>query len=356
LKTSGFLIACFFLFSISLSNSTAQSHNEKKLIVKLNNIPDSTYLYIYQGDKILDSMIVLGGKGEYIIRQKKPLRIFLRNKDFKRYWYKSFWLEQSDIIVEGDYGNSKDTKVTGSKSNLLYDSFSAVDKEYRNYIDSLQKKKEAMPESSQKQVYLEKYGKLLKQNKYSYVSLEWLAWQCLYKSLTKKEISNYLNQLSKDLQKDSVGLIIKKYISLSDIPQIGEKFVDFQQLTPDNKIVKLSDYAGKITLVEFWGSGCYPCRVENPGVVKLYEKYHPQGFNFLGVSMDNDKNRWMKAIEEDKLPWTNVSDLKGSFNEAGLIYGITAIPSNFLINKDGIITHKDLRGDDLKKVLEDIFK
>jgi peroxiredoxin len=356
MKHAYFLFTFLLLLLFCFADSSAQSRLEHKLTVKLKNIPDNTYLYIEKDDKVLDSLIVVGGKGEYVIKQKKPVRIFLQNKDFKKFWYKSFWLEQSDILVEGDYNKSRDTKVTGSKSDLLNDEYSNLNNNYQKYLDSLSAKKEAQTGSSKKQEYLEKCTKLFKQNKNSYVSLEWLAWQSVYKFLTKKEISSLLNQLSNDLKKESAALSIKKFISLPDVPRIGEKFVDFKQPTPDKKIVKLSDYAGKITLLEFWGSGCGPCRVENPDIVKLYEKYHPQGFNILGVAMDNDKERWVKAIEKDKLPWVNVSDLKGTFNEAGMLYGVTAIPANFLINKDGIITHKDLRGDDLKKVLEEIFK
>ncbi len=360
------VLICLFAVIIFTAVCSAQPSqaNKNKLIVKLKNIPDSTNLYIEKDSKILDSMIVINGRGELVIKQVKPIRIFLENKDYKKFWYKSFWLEQSEIIVEGDYNDKKDIKVIGSKSTLISDSLTKLDDEYRTFIDSTAKLNNGSKEkakldetfSSKKHWYLNKTNKIISQNNNSYVSLEWLAWQCIYNYLTKKEIANYFNLLSERLQKDSIGLTIKKYITLAEPPQIGEKFVDFQQRTPDNKVVKLSDYLGKITLVEFWGSGCYPCRVENPSIVKLYEKYHQLGFDILGVSMDNDKERWEMAIVKDKLPWVNVSDLKGTFNEPGLIYGINEIPANFLINKDGIITHKNLRGDDLKNTLEELYK
>jgi len=364
-KSLNILLTCLFLVILSISICSAQSSkvNENKLIVKLKNIPDSTYLYIEQGTKVLDSMIVIGGRGELVIKQEKPIKIFLVNKDYKKFWYKNFWLEQSEIIVEGDYNNYKDVKVSGSKSTLLSDKLEKINNEYKTFIDSTVKlNNNNLPTkinetaSSKKNWYLSETNKIVSQNNNTEVSLEWLSYQCIYNYLTKNEISNYYTLLSEKLQKDSIGLTIKKYITLPKPPQIGEKFIDFEQHTPDNKVVKLSDYYGKITLVEFWSSGCYPCRAENPNIVKLYEKYHPLGFNILGVSMDDDKERWMKAIAMDKLPWVNVSDLKGNFNVPSLIYGVYGIPSNFLINKEGIITHKILRGEVLNNTLEQIYK
>ena len=118
---------------------------------------------------------------------------------------------------------------------------------------------------------------------------------------------------------------------------------------------KLSDFNDKIILLEFWASNCGPCRQENPNLVKTYESYQPKGFEIFAVSQDTKKTNWLKAIEEDGLPWLQVSDLKGRDNSASLIYGINAIPDNFLIDKNGIIIGRNLRGEKLNEKLASLL-
>ena len=125
---------------------------------------------------------------------------------------------------------------------------------------------------------------------------------------------------------------------------------------PDGKIRKLSDLRGKVVLIDFWASWCGPCRKENPHVRAMYEKYHDRGFEIFSVSLDNNKDRWKDAIAKDNLSWPNhVSDLKGWGSAAAKLYGVSSIPSTFLVDKDGRIIAKGLRGEQLTAVLEQIF-
>lgn len=142
-------------------------------------------------------------------------------------------------------------------------------------------------------------------------------------------------------------------------PGVGEKAPDISMEGPNGQTHKLSDLRGKVVLIDFWASWCRPCRIENPNVVKLYKKYKDQefkygdGFTIFSVSLDRSKSNWKKAIEQDNLEWPyHVSDLKMWNNAAAAKYSITSIPATYLIDEDGIILAKNLRGQSLENALE----
>jgi len=130
---------------------------------------------------------------------------------------------------------------------------------------------------------------------------------------------------------------------------------DFTAKTPEGEELSLSDLKGQYVLIDFWASWCGPCRKENPNVVKLYEKYHEKGFEILGVSLDNNKSRWLAAIEKDGLEWPHISDLKGWQSGPAKIYGVRSIPSTVLLDKEGKIIVRNLRAHQLKGKLKEIF-
>jgi len=137
---------------------------------------------------------------------------------------------------------------------------------------------------------------------------------------------------------------------------IGSDAPDFSLKTPEGKVVSLSSFKGKYLLIDFWASWCAPCRQENPNMVKLYKKYKDKDFTILGVSLDKDNDPWIKAIKMDKLIWTQVSDLKFWDSPVAMIYNIKAIPYSILIDKEGKIIAKGIRGKELEEKLAEVIK
>lgn len=143
---------------------------------------------------------------------------------------------------------------------------------------------------------------------------------------------------------------------------LGNKAPEIEMMDPSGKIVKLSSLKGKIVLIDFWASWCRPCRIENPNVVAAYNNYKDKkfkngdSFTIYSVSLDQNKEAWQAAITQDGLVWpAHVSDLLGWNNAAAMKYGVAGIPTNYLINGEGIIIGKALRGPDLEKALENII-
>lgn len=150
---------------------------------------------------------------------------------------------------------------------------------------------------------------------------------------------------------------IEHSIKTDKLTGIGHTALPFAQTDTSGKTVSLNDFKGKYVLVDFWASWCVPCRVENPHVVAAYQQFKNKNFTVLGISFDNpgQHERWMEAIHADNLSWTQVSDLKGWKNEVGVLYDIKSIPSNLLIDPNGIIIAKNLRGDKLKEKLQELL-
>ena len=169
------------------------------------------------------------------------------------------------------------------------------------------------------------------------------------------ELDSLYTGLDVGVQTSFLGLQAKEILAGAKLTAVGRPAPGFTQTDTDGKPVTLSSFQGSYLLVDFWASWCGPCRQENPNVVKAYRQYHSQGFSIIGISLDDQKDKWLAAIKKDGLEWTQVSDLKGWENQVAVQYGIKGIPMNFLLDKEGKIVAKGLSGEGLEKKLAQLM-
>lgn len=174
-----------------------------------------------------------------------------------------------------------------------------------------------------------------------------------FENITKRfpqsaNAKKYADQFLSGLQSTAVGASGSASPSSAAAP-------DFTSITPSGESLTLSSLRGKYVLLDFWASWCPPCRAENPNVVKAYQEFNTKNFTVLGVSLDTDKAKWMKAIEQDELAWAQVSELKGWQSVIARNYGVEEIPMNFLLDPQGNIIAKDLRGEALQQKLHELL-
>lgn len=169
------------------------------------------------------------------------------------------------------------------------------------------------------------------------------------------EVNALYNTLTEKSRQSAMGKRIAAIMEVTKRKAMGTPLLNFSQADSSGKMISLTDFKGKYVLVDFWASWCGPCRAENPNVLKAYNAYKDKGFTVVGISLDDNSAKWKKAILDDHMPWTELSDLKGWKNEMAVYYGIQAIPDNFLVDPQGKIIAKGLRGEELHKTLASLL-
>ena len=325
----------FGITTLLIISCNEESKEEFSLIGTTNDIENGTVLYLDNKEVLIDSVVIENNSFVFNTKlPKSPLQVILRTKSFSSYRF--LWLENNPMTFNATQSDFRNAIVTGSKEE--------------NLSQILSKETELLPRDER----LIKDMEFISKNPNSIHSAYLLS---VYSTTWgKKKSKELFKKFSLKNKNSEYGKSISKYIQLNKDPKIGEKYVDFEMKNTNGKIEKLSDFNNKIVLLEFWSSNCGPCRKENPNLVKTFEKYNPKGFEIFAVSQDIKKESWLKAIEKDKLPWNQVSDLKGHDNSASLIYGINGIPDNFLIDEKGIIVARNLRGEKLNEKLSELLK
>jgi peroxiredoxin len=176
-----------------------------------------------------------------------------------------------------------------------------------------------------------------------------------YGSGSVEELNEGVAKLDTSLLGSPYAKVLTNRIAILEKVAIGKQAPDFAMADSLGNAISLSSFKGKYVLVDFWASWCGPCRRENPNVVKLFNQYKDKNFTILGVSLDTDRSKWIKAIEDDKLTWSHVSDLQGWKNSAAGLYGVRAIPHTVLIDANGVIIGRNLRGDELAAKLAEVL-
>ena len=190
--------------------------------------------------------------------------------------------------------------------------------------------------------------KFIKENPDAYLSVLLLENFLMRQYLTPEEIKSYFEGLDKDVKETKSGKKIKTALDATTAIVVGKPAPNFSAPSPEGKTISLKESLGKVTIIDFWASWCGPCRAENPNVVALYNEFHPQGLNIIGVSLDKDAAKWKEAIAKDGLIWPHVSNLKFWEDPIAKQYNVQSIPATFILDEKRNIVAKDLRGEELR--------
>ena len=323
------------------------------------------YLIDQLTEKTLDSMVVANGKFSFSGAADKDALMALKVESKK--WVTDFFNDGTPIVV-----NVNDSTVKGSPLNERLTKLEIEQNLPKRFFDEKTSKMNREEIMAHQDEILDEMNKMIdsmtvfankvfENERNSLIPVAFAGYYFIdngveaYDELVKEQVV-FANHPYLKKTRDEV----QKMMAPQDGPQsalIGQQYTDLEMADPDGKMHKISELVGegKWVLVDFWASWCGPCRAEMPNVLKAYNKYHAKGFEVVGVSFDQKKEAWVKAIGQIKMPWLQISDLKGWKCAAAPIYKIEGIPDNILIDPQGKIVDRALRGKALHRKLQKIF-
>lgn len=332
-------ILIYLFVGLGLTGYGQSSNTHFSLEGKTHGIDDGTYLYfrdLINGSNI-DSTLI--NDNRFIFKTKLPEPVYyvmLFTEDMSN--FVPLWLEDNPMTFDASNGDFMDAIVTGSDNHALNTRLdSEIYYDVRVVEDHVLKQREV---------------DFILQHLDAVVSAD-----VLYDNsrLTQDELREYYALLTPDVQASSIGQRIARDLA-KDQPQIGDYFVDFTAFNPNGEPEKISSHTGKLTLLHFWSSKCHPSRMMNSDLSELYKEYHLREFKIISISGDQNKEQWIQAIEEDELQWPQISQLKGWRGDGFETYGVHSTPSNFLINDNGVIIGRNLKGEKLKQQVREYLK
>jgi len=335
------------LFAVFFSFTTINAQKEVAISGKLLKNPDFVKVYLEDIIKQIDlDSAAIDESGSFNMKLQIEKSDFYKLRFSQEHYLLLVLNPGEKVKVEVDIANMYGPKISGSKnSELVYNTFGKMkefDEELKRATDDIEAKKKD---------YIRKF---ISNNLNSLSSLFFIEslsieddleiYKKLNASLSKLHPDNYMVKNLNDKLKSSGTLGIGSLAPEIDLPGV------------DGKNIKLSSLRGKYVLIDFWAAWCGPCRRESPNMVAVYNKYNKKGFEIYSVSLDKRKEDWVNAIKKDKLgAWAHVSDLKYWQSVAAKEYGVDGIPFTVLLDKEGKVIEKGLRGDKLKAKLAELF-
>lgn len=349
--------------------------NEKELSsytinAEITGIEDGTpiYMQLVEEGKLsnIDTADILESKAVFTGRLANPEMIYLRVGDSRKMI--NLYGENSDISVRVNIDSLDQAEVTGSsvhddlmafkKYMKLFDEQSAkLNQEYKmaNARSDTDRSNEILIEYEDlRKEQVNAIKKFVKDRSQSYIS-PFIIQRYLAYDMDYPELKELLLGLDSAVHDSEDFQSLSERMETLETVAIGKPAVDFALNDTTGNPIAISSFRGKFLLIDFWASWCGPCRKENPNVVKLYNDYNDKGFEIIGVSFDDSRERWVDAIQNDGLTWPHVSDLKGWSSKAGKLYAINSIPATVLLDRNGTIVAKNLRGEELRKKLEELY-